>query len=197
MHQEEEVRLYAIGDRSAFEALAVHWRKPAIRFAMQMTGDYYAAEDLVQDVFAYLYVYPEKYHFRASFQTYLFTLVRNKSIDYLRKNRRMIPDEAVAERLAAVSVEDADDPEWALLHNEQSQELRRYLAMLKSDERTAIYLVDLEGVSGSDAARIMSKNPAAFRVMLHRARKKLKKRYEEEGWGREWERNVGRSEVSG
>ncbi|MFD1908004.1 RNA polymerase sigma factor [Paenibacillus rhizoplanae] len=56
------------GSREAFEWLVRQYREPAVRFAYHLTGDYHTAEDLAQDCFAYLLVYPEKYDYRASFK---------------------------------------------------------------------------------------------------------------------------------
>ncbi|MCL6458478.1 MAG: hypothetical protein K6T85_10785, partial [Gorillibacterium sp.] len=70
-----------------------------------------------------------------------------------------------------------------------------YLLKLKVDYRMAIYLVDLEGLHYAEAAAVMSRNVTAFKVLLHRARKKLKQIYEKEEWHGEtdsWGASVSR-----
>lgn len=182
--EDEDIRRFCSGEAAAFEQLVIRYRVPAIRFAQQLTGDYYTAEDLAQECFAYLFVYPDKFDFRASFKTYLFTLIRNKSIDYLRKHRRSsLVGEWDGDRTADTS--SAGNPEKRMLAQEESRELERNLMSLKKEYRTAVYLVDLEELSYGEAAAVMAKNPVAFKVLLHRARKKLKQRYEEEDWNDE------------
>ncbi|MBP2705534.1 sigma-70 family RNA polymerase sigma factor [Microbispora sp. RL4-1S] len=49
----------------------------------------------------------------------------------------------------------------------------RALATLSEDEREILILVAWQGLSPRDAARVVGCSPAAFRVRLHRARKRL------------------------
>lgn len=185
------------GSREAFEWLVRHYREPAVRFAYHLTGDYYTAEDLAQDCFAFLLVYPEKYDYRASFKTYLFTLVRNKSIDSIRKRARQqsvtlaeeggslegadIPDHSYG-RTGSIHNPDEDNPERLAIIREEDREWRRRLLRLKPDYCQAVYLVDIAQLSYEQAAAVMGRNQVSFKVLLHRARKKLRQIYEKEEW---------------
>lgn len=42
------------------------------------------------EVFAHIYVYKEDYNLKYSFKTYIFTIGRNKAIDYVRKQSRVV-----------------------------------------------------------------------------------------------------------
>ena len=147
-------------------------------FAWEMVKDNELAEDLVQDAFAYLFVYPDKYDFRYSFKTYLFTLVHNKCVDDYRKTSRQTLIGNWDYDPAAPLRE--SDPMYCLLLREQQKELQNRLLALKLEYRTAIYLVDLERLTYEEAAAIMRKNTMAFKVLLYRARKKLRQMYEKE-----------------
>lgn len=176
----DEINWFVHRKRDAFESLVLRHRKAAVRFAVQSTGDYYTAEDLVQDCFAYVYVYPDKFTFRASFQTYLFTLIRYKSVDNWRRTSRtaLVGDQAMNELRR-----DGGEPgpeEWIMLR-EVERELELRLRALKEDYRLAVYLVDLEEWGYREAAAVMGKSPVAFKIMLHRARKQLKQAYLREG----------------
>ncbi|WP_238655929.1 RNA polymerase sigma factor [Paenibacillus piscarius] len=185
------------GSQEAFEWLVRHYREPAVRFAYHLTGDYYSAEDLAQDCFAYLLVYPEKYDYRASFKTYLFTLVRNKSIDSIRKRARQRSVTLAEEggRLAgadspdqlldgpgSIHTAEEQNPERLAIIREEDREWRRRLLRLKPDYCQAIYLVDLAQLSYEQAAAVMGRGAVSFKVLLHRARKKLRQVYEKEEW---------------
>lgn len=187
------------GEREAFEWLVRQYRQPAVGFAYHLTGDYHTAEDLAQDSFAYLLVYPERFDARASFKTYLFTILRNKSIDSLRKRQRTLPVEAgMRSRPDAVfsgniSGENLpegngmpppgrEDPERMAIVHEEDREWQRRLLTLKPDYRMAVYLVDVGEMSYTEAAAIMGRTTVSFKVLLHRARKKLRQIYEKEEW---------------
>jgi RNA polymerase sigma-70 factor (ECF subfamily) len=187
------------GERDAFEWLVRQYRQPAVGFAYHLTGDYHTAEDLAQDSFAYLLVYPERFDARASFKTYLFTILRNKSIDSLRKRQRTLPVEAGMRRRPDSSFSGdytgdnlpegnrmpppgLDDPERMAIVHEEDREWQRRLLTLKPDYRMAVYLVDVGEMSYTEAAAIMGRTTVSFKVLLHRARKKLRQIYEKEEW---------------
>jgi RNA polymerase sigma factor (sigma-70 family) len=173
-----------------------------VRFAYHLTGDYHTAEDLAQDCFAYLLVYPEKYDHRASFQTYLFTILRNKSIDSIRKRSRQRiltgageyrsledlrtlrddPADQGTERNGDMYTQGADDPERLAIIREEDLEWRSRLLQMKPDYCQAVYLVDVGQMSYEQAAAVMGRNTVSFKVLLHRARKKLRQIYEKEEW---------------
>lgn len=185
MHQEEvKLRLFVQGSHAAFEDIVLAYREPAIRFACQYVHDPYIAEDLVQDCFAYLYVYPWKYNFQASFKTYLFTLIRNKSVDYLRKKarRRECAEQDQEEEARSKIGDTAPGPEQRVLDKENRQYWEQLLNGLSIEYKTALYMVDVEGMSPREAAAVQGKTAAGFRVTLFRARRKLRSYVEKEGW---------------
>ncbi|KAB2348473.1 RNA polymerase sigma factor [Actinomadura rudentiformis] len=59
----------------------------------------------------------------------------------------------------------------------------RAMATLSEDDREILILVAWEGLSPRDAARVVRCSPAALRVRLHRARKRLLRAVEEPGPG--------------
>lgn len=183
MHQEEKkLKRFVQGSHAAFEDIVLAYREPAIRFACHYVHDPYIAEDLVQDCFAYLYVYPWKYNFQASFKTFLFTLIRNKSIDYLRKKARRRECAEQEENTSDRLRDTAPGPEQMVLDNENRHYWEQLLNGLSIEYKTALYMVDVEGMSPKEAAAVQGKTAAGFRVTLFRARKQLRTHAEKEGW---------------
>ncbi|WP_187355418.1 RNA polymerase sigma factor [Paenibacillus tengchongensis] len=188
------LRRFRAGEREAFEWLVRKYRQPAVGFAYHLTGDYYMAEDLAQECFAVVLVYPEKYDFRASFKTYLFTILRRKCIDDLRRRGRVLTstytagvadcseDCAAALRRRGAAPEAADNPEMLAVIREQDREWAGRLQALKPDYRMAVYLVDVSQLKYAQAAAIMQRSTVSFKVLLHRARRKLRQIYEQEEW---------------
>lgn len=162
------------GNEQAFEELIIKYRDSAVYFAQRYTWDKYIAEDITQESFAYLYVYKDKYNEKYSFKTYLFTIIRNKSIDYYRK----IKKEELKDNLYTLNT--LDNPEDLLIKNERKNLVINNINKLKEDYKTAIYLIDYEEFTYKEAAIIMRKNLAQMKILIFRARKKLKLLIEQE-----------------
>jgi len=189
--EDEEIKQFVRGSRAAFEALVLRYRRAAVGFARQYVGDDPIVEDLVQDCFAHLYVYPDRYDFRSSFKTYLYTLIRYKCVDHLRKRERRkesgLPEAGFGAESgtgggsprgsAGKGCELCDPtpgPEERALARESWQAWQGRLAELREGDRRAIYLVDVEGLTPQEAAAVLGKSGAGFRVALHRARRRLR-----------------------
>jgi len=163
------------GDKEAFEQLITQYRCQAISFAQKFIHDTFIAEDIAQDAFAYVYVYRDRYNSRYSFKTYLFTIIRNRSIDYLRKKKELsLYDDSI--------VTCRDDVEETIIKRDRASCLNRNIDKLKSDYKAVIHLIDYEGFSYNDTAKIMDKNIASIKILIYRARRKLKALIEKEGY---------------
>ncbi|MGJ0847064.1 RNA polymerase sigma-70 factor, ECF subfamily [Tissierella praeacuta DSM 18095] len=163
------------GSISSFETLVLRHKDNLIYFISRYTGDIFAAEDIAQDVFAYVYVYKEKYNFDYSFKTYIYTLGRNKAIDYVRKQSKLkvVPFERDNEILV-----DKDSIEEKIIKDEEKKLLLDSLKKLKPDYENAIYLADFEELSYGEISKILGKTLGQTKVLIHRARKALKEIFE-------------------
>lgn len=157
------------GDKEAFEELILKYRDNAVNFAIRFVHDYYTAEDIVQECFAYLYVNRDKYNIKFSFKTYLFTMIKNKSIDYIRKWNRVSPCSEVE-----ITEINTNTPEEIYILKEDHEEINDKIKKLKHDYRTVIYLIDYEGFTYKETSRIMKKTVSQIKILIYRARKKLK-----------------------
>lgn len=162
------------GNENCFEELIVKYRATAICFALRYTCDKYIAEDITQESFAYLYVYKDKYDNKYSFKTYLFTIIRNKSIDYYRKIKRE------DFQYNFYNLSSLDTPEDIILRDEIKNLVINNINKLNEDYRIALYLIDYEEFSYKEAGTIMKKNLAQIKILIFRARRKLKLLIEQE-----------------
>jgi RNA polymerase sigma factor (sigma-70 family) len=163
----EWMERFKCGDVESFEALVLKYRAKAIAFSQRYVHDYHTAEDIAQESFASIYVYKERYNSKYSFKTYLFTILRNKSIDALRSNHSLLLEDGI-EIAAEHSLEDE------ILQKEQREMIARKMKELKADYKTAIYLIDYEQFSYQEAAQVMGKSPVQMKVLIFRARKRLR-----------------------
>ncbi len=73
-----------IDDRRVFSALIDEYYGPVLVFAMRTIGNSHIAEDMVQDAFASLWAHRGKVNDRIYARNYLYTVVRNSTVDYFR-----------------------------------------------------------------------------------------------------------------
>ena len=170
-------KAFVDGDNRAFEQLVIEHKDHLIYFINRMIQNITIAEDLAQDVFVEILLHKERYHYKVSFKTYLFTIGRNKAVDYIRKNQRIM----LVEELPESSQEELG-LEKKIIEDEQRCMLYQMMNRLKEDYRVAITLIDLEGFSYAEAAKVLQKSDAQMKVLVYRARKSLAKLMEKEGF---------------
>ena len=169
---DQHIKGFQLGDKGSFEALVIQYRTNAVAFARQLVGDAVIAEDIAQESFADIYVNRERYNGKSSFKTYLFAVIKHKCIDHLRKKKpAALPEDLIS---------DAGSPEEAYLEKEQRQAVRNSLEHLKLDYKTVLYLIEYEELSYQEAARVMGKSLAQVKILVYRARRKLKELMEQE-----------------
>ena len=162
------------GDQQAFEALVLRHRENAIHQAVLLVKDPFLAEDVVQECFADLYVHKSAYRMEFSFATFLGALVRHKSIDLLRRRKR-VPS-PMEEAPADV---DAQTPESVCIRREIYTGLYHALLDLTKEQRDMLLMFALHGMDYKQIADTLHKTIPQVKVGLHRIRKKLKKAKED------------------
>ncbi len=157
------------GDISAFEELVLRYRHNLVYFILQFLKDYQSAEDIAQEVFAYIYVNPERYSSSYQFKTYLFMLGKRRAIDFLRKyrSRKYVP-------LEDVEVEEIHSLEDIIFQKESARLIKQAIQEMKPEYRQVLVLIYLNGLSIAETAEVMNRSVAAIKVLSHRAKKSLK-----------------------
>ena len=81
------MQLVANGDKDAFKVLIQRYQSKVFQIAYRFCGDKETAEDLTQDVFLNVYKHAPFYKPKAKFYTWLYQIVVNRCINYLKKDR--------------------------------------------------------------------------------------------------------------
>ena len=172
MEDSQLMQSFQAGNKESFEVLVIKYRANAVAFARQLVGDAAMAEDIAQESFADIYVNRDRYNGKSSFKTYLFAIMKHKCIDHLRKIRFSPLDESLNS--------DLDTPEDTYLNKERQQLVKSKLELLKEDYRMSLYLVEYEELSYQETAKVMGKNLAQVKILVYRAKKKLRELIEQE-----------------
>lgn len=161
------------GNIRAFEEIVCTYKNGLISFIARYINDIELAEDISQEVFVDLYIHKEKYNFKFSLKTYLYTIGKYKALDYLKK---MKPYETI-ENLEIASEKNIEDE---IILYESNVNVINTLKKLKKNYEVILYLADIENLSYKEISKIMQSTIPQVKVTLHRARKAFKKIIEKE-----------------
>ncbi|MFZ0041750.1 MAG: sigma-70 family RNA polymerase sigma factor, partial [Solirubrobacteraceae bacterium] len=143
----------AAGDTGAFEVVYDRYCEPAFSLAMYITGRRRAAEEATQDAFVSLWRSARRFDAeRGSLKTWLLSTVRNRSIDWLRREARHDRDSAIDEALIK-RLKAPDRTDGEILAQEESREAREALVSLPVEQRQVIELAFFKGLTQGEIAR--------------------------------------------
>ena len=154
--------------------------------AMALTRNRAAAEDLVQDAVANALAAQETFTPGTNFAAWMHRILRNRFISIMRKQRETTDIEDLP--MSAFAVSGAHDERMVL------KELSRALGQLPSDQREALLMVVLQGLSYEEVAQLTGCAVGTAKSRVFRARRQV------QIWltGEERsDRQVGRAQHSG
>ncbi|MEM6733378.1 MAG: sigma-70 family RNA polymerase sigma factor [Myxococcota bacterium] len=177
----------ARGDEIAFSELVNRHYKRALRVAFGLLKDRHDAEDVVQDAFARVHKRLADFEGQSAFYTWLYRIVVNLSIDYMRKRKRErrvdVEDESVREALRGGQdlwprFQDNDPRESA-----ERVQLRQTLQLAFQDlpeiHQAVLMLRELEGFSYEEIASTLGIKKGTVMSRLFHARKSMQIRMTE------------------
>jgi RNA polymerase sigma-70 factor (ECF subfamily) len=146
------------------------YERPLIGYAQGFVHDWERARDVVQDTFIRL-CQQDMAKVRDGVKTWLFTVCRNRALDVLRKDSRLVEmDEKKLLAIPGNSVSAA-----AMLEKEELQErLDGYLQRLTPNQREVITLKFQQGLSYEEISRVTGLSNGNVGFLLHHALKRLR-----------------------
>lgn len=160
-------------ERDILEQLYHEHYRAAWLYVLALCRDPALVEDLVADAFVKAYLsFPEAH---TGFRFWLLRVCRNLWLDHLRRESHREPDppEPYTDRT----------PEHAALEQERNEALYRCIETLPLRDRELLTLFYFSGLSIREIAAAVGGSEGAVRTGLCRARGRLRKKMEEEGYG--------------
>jgi RNA polymerase sigma factor (sigma-70 family) len=163
------------------ELFARHYEKVA-RWSYRFTGDRDAAADLAQEVFLKAQRHFDSFRGSSSFSTWLYTIVRNESLNRLR--RQPPPADDADEALAEVPCLEPG-PEELAAEQSRNRRLHDFLAgTLDETERTVFTLHYGEEMSLPTITRLLRlENASGAKAFIVSAKRKLARAVERRAKG--------------
>lgn len=165
-------------------ALAEVHGEALIAFARGMLGSRADAEDATQETFLRAHREASTFRGASAPSTWLFAIARNVCLDRLRS--RAARSFAVLDDVVAHGIREAARPGAPHLGAEDAAHRAQYvaavrdgcllgtLACLTPDQRAAFVLRTLTDLPTDEVAQMLDRSPNAVRVLVHRARARLK-----------------------
>lgn len=188
------------GDEDAFAALLRTYGAGMLRVAQMFVSNRSVAEEVVQEAWLGVLKGIDRFEGRSSLKTWVFRIVANTAKTRGMREARSMPFSALAgdetdetvspdrflaegERFPghwAVPPQSwAGVPEARLLASETMDVIRRTLERLPPAQRAVLELRDIEGLSAEEVCNALDLTETNGRVLLHRARAKVRAALEE------------------
>lgn len=188
MEERELVAALRRRDEAAFRTLVERYQSALQRLALMYVRSAAVAEEVVQDAWLGVLQGIDTFESRASFKTWLFRILVNRARTRGVREARTEPfsESAVPpERFVPEGEEGAGhwavppqswggSPEQRLLARETLEQVEQAVAALPPGQREVITLRDIEGVSAEEACNILGVTDTNQRVLLHRARARVR-----------------------
>ncbi len=166
------------GDYQAYGQLVNRYQDYVFTLSLRMVKNREDAEEVAQDVFIKAYKYLADFRGASKFTTWLYTIVNNTCISFLRKKKidiRSLDNEQVFEK--------ADHADTGMRADQVEQKSRsamvtKAIAMLGPDDAQVITLFYKGEQTLEEIAQVLGIETNTVKVRLHRARIRLKEKME-------------------
>jgi RNA polymerase sigma-70 factor (ECF subfamily) len=190
----DDARLVAAlrtGDERAFASVVDRFHPALIRYAVAHVSDRSMAEEIVQETWLALVRGVERFEGRSSLKTWLFRVLTYQARQRVGHEHRAAVFSDVHEpsvdpsrftphdhRFPGHWIDDLpsfdDTPEEFFLRQETMAHVRDLIAQLPARQRVVLVLRDVEGLSAEEACHVLGMNDGTMRVLLHRARARIR-----------------------
>lgn len=179
--ESELVKAAQTGNTAAFERLVRLSEQQMLAVAAGFAHTPDDANDIFQDAMLAAYRALPRFKLESKFSTWLHKIVVNTALSNRRKLKR------TWQKMAAVTAEyqheekytDKRSPESSLIDSELGSQICKAMTRLSDTERMAFVLCHQQGFKLKEAATVMSCTESSVKVVLFRARNKLKERLSE------------------
>jgi RNA polymerase sigma-70 factor, ECF subfamily len=176
------LRVRDADDSAAFAELVDSYHHRLVTVLQNLVGSTEEAEDLAQESFLRVYRGRKKYHPRAKFTTWLYTIANNLALNVLRGRQRkpVVPlnqrdSGPLGARPAEQLVHDRGlQPHQRLQQQELSGIVAQAMGTLNERQRVAVVLNKFEDMNYAEIAEVMGLSTKAVKSLLSRARENLR-----------------------
>jgi len=176
------IRAVQRGDQDAFEQLVRAYDQSVLRLAVNLLRSQEDARDVFQEAFLRVFRSIDSFRFDCSFHTWLYRIVTNICLDYLRKRKVRKEEPAVVDtpegpldRMNDFEEEAAHaNPERNMWNRQLGQRIEGALGGLTPRERMVFELRHYQGLRLRNIGEILGTSEEAAKNCLFRATQKMR-----------------------
>lgn len=173
--------MVAKGNKSAFEKLFNKYKRPIMNYIFQMIQDPVKAEEITQDVFLKVYKNAEQYDPNKKFTTWLWTIAKYTVIDFIRKKKEVMIEDALSshDEDSEVSLVDQipsneDLIEDKIIRLSEKEIVQMCISKLPKIQKETIQLRVFSELPYTEIGEIIGKSEKAIKSIISRAKESLK-----------------------
>lgn len=157
---EDLIQNYLQGDERSFEILVKRYLKPIYRFIYQYVSNSQNAEDLTQEVFLKVWRFIKKFDFDRKFKTWIFTIAKNTTLDFLKKKKDLpfsVFSNEKGQTIIDEKIFDSDfDFEKIIERRDLAQRLNLIIKKIPLIYREILFLYYFDGFNFREIAEILN-----------------------------------------
>lgn len=180
-HDEQLYFDFLDGDHDALTQLIEMYKENLTLFIFRYIGNIDDAENIMIDVFANLVVSQKKFKGKSSLKTYIFTIAKNESFRYLKKQSKL-KNQISLENAENILSDKGAINEFKILQKEQNLQLYSALNQLHPEYRDVLFFIYFEQMSYKEVGILMKKSEKQITNLAYRGKKALKAKLEEKGF---------------
>ncbi len=158
---QEIIEKYLEGETNALDLLVDRYMSIIYRFIYRQMGNAEDANDITQDVFVKAWKNLKKYNPNQNFKTWIMTIARNSSIDYLRKRKSInfskLNNDFSDEEFEDTLVDSEPLPDEVYERGEAKGVVEGLMKVLTETQRSAINLRINEDLSFEEIAEVLGR----------------------------------------
>ena len=176
LSDDEVIRSVLGGTSRNFELLISRYGKRMINFINRMILDPDEAQSIAQDVFLRVYENLPYYKPENNFSAFLFRIARNQTLNWIKKNRRLVFFSRMLGRdFQRRGFTAGENPEHGVEERQRQDILTEGLKSLTEDQRLALILKVYLDFSYRQIAEITGWSEPKIETLISRAKAHLKK----------------------
>lgn len=166
------------GNLKAYKTIFNKFSKPIMSYIYQFTHDLTVSEELTQEVFLKVYRVRDSYEPKSKLSTWLWTIAKNTSLDYIKKKKTVLLDDYKSSEEDSPSMVDSvphtsENAEALLINKSSRKKIEECLDSLPFTQKEAVSLRIFSEMGHDEISNMIGKSISSIKSLINRGRKAL------------------------